>query len=150
MSQPTVSASPHLPRAYLDPIDNASDALAVVHLAMQTPMVPELIGFLLDPHNRGGSIVVVGDVPEHDHDAVCRMVELLSQAAPSSSSDEGAYGLVVASIRPDGWLVDGDADRWRLADGLARMNGVDLLEWFVVGRHGATCPRLLAGDPERW
>jgi hypothetical protein len=47
-------------------------------------------------------------------------------------------------------LVDGDADRCRLADGLARMNGVDLLEWFVVGRHGATCPRLLAGDPERW
>jgi hypothetical protein len=38
----------------------------------------------------------------------------------------------------------------QVADGLARLNGVDLLEWFVVGRHGATCPRLLAGDPERW
>jgi len=33
---------------------------------------------------------------------------------------------------------------------LAETHGIELLEWFVVGPHGAECPRELLGEPERW
>ena len=38
--------------------------------------------------------------------------------------------MIVASSRPDG--------------------GIELIEWFVLGRSGPQCPHELFGEPERW
>jgi hypothetical protein len=91
----------------------------------------------------------------------------------------GAASIVVASIRPslpidaltgtaaqppddgglghwqwggplDDGLVDADIDRWLEASDIAAENGVELLEWFVVGPSGVVCPRELLGEPARW
>jgi hypothetical protein len=36
------------------------------------------------------------------------------------------------------------------AGDLCRSGGIELLEWFVLGRSGPRCPRELFGEPDRW
>ena len=159
MSHPAMSKSSHIPRAYIDPIDNAADALAVIHLAMHQPLQSEVIAFLLDDDNRGGTIVSVTDVD--DDDAVSRVVDLMCHAtarsrdrAADGDGDAGdepiGFGLVVATVRPDGGIVTGDTYRWLEASSIAADLGIELIEWFVIGPDGPACPRALLGEPERW
>lgn len=156
-SQAAPSPSPYIPRAYVDPIDNAADALAVVHLAMRQPLQPEIIAFLLDDDSRGGTIVSVSDVD--DDDAVFRVVDLMCQALagararsaePDLEVEPAGFGLVVATVRPEGGVVTGDTYRWLEASSIAADHGVELVEWFVIGPDGPACPRALLGEPERW
>jgi hypothetical protein len=162
MSQPAFSLvapppSSHAPRAHIDPIDNAADALAVVHLALRHPLQPEIIAFVLDGDKRGSVIVSVTDVD--DDDAVFRVVDLMCQALagsrarsaePDREVEPTGFGLVVATVRPEGGVVTGDTYRWLEAGSIAADHGVELVEWFVIGPDGPACPRALLGEPERW
>lgn len=145
MSRSPLVPSPHVPRAYLDPVGSAAEALAVIHLAMRSPLVPELVAFMLDTDGRGGHIVAVSDVD--DDDAVLRVVDLMCRVA---ADHERLCSLVVASVRPHGGADGVDARRWRDADRLAADHGIELVEWFVISPDGAECPRELAGDESRW
>jgi hypothetical protein len=133
------------PRAHVDPVADAADALALLSLAMHHPMQPEVIAFLLDDAGRGGTIVVVTDAESPD--AVLGVVETMCMAAVASTD---LCRLVVASVRPTGATRPGDIDRWLEASAIAEVHGVDLVEWFVIGPAGPECPRDLIGDPERW
>jgi hypothetical protein len=133
------------PRAHVDRVADAADALALIALAMHDPMQPEVIAFLLDDTGRGGTIVVVTDAVALD--AVLAVVETMCLAA---AADQSLCRLVVASVRPQGATLPGDIDRWLEATDIADTHGVDLIEWYVIGPAGPECPRDLIGEPERW
>ncbi|MGD9996171.1 MAG: hypothetical protein AB7L17_18425 [Ilumatobacteraceae bacterium] len=143
MSRRHVTRRP--PRAHLDPVADATDALALFDFAMHQPMRPEVIAVLLDASGRGGTIVVVTDAD--DPDAVVAVVETMSLAA---QADDQLCRLVVATVRPCGATQQGDVDRWLEASAIADAHGVELIEWFVIGPAGPECPRDLLGEPERW
>ncbi|MBI5090689.1 MAG: hypothetical protein HZB15_18005 [Actinobacteria bacterium] len=133
------------PRAHLDPVLDAADALSLFDLAMHRPLRPEIIAILLDATGRGGTIVVVTEAD--DPDAVVSVVETMSLAA---QADPGLCRLVVATVKPGSATQPGDIDRWLEASAVADVHGVELVEWFVIGPAGPECPRDLLGEPERW
>ena len=133
------------PRAHVDRVVDAADALALITLAMHDPMRPEIIAFLLDDAGRGGTIVVATDATAPD--AVLAVVETMCMAA---AGDLALSRLVVASVRPHGATLPGDIDRWLEASQIADTHEIDLIEWYVIGPAGPECPRDLIGEPERW
>ena len=137
------------PRAGIDPVDSADAALAVIRLAVTRPMRSEVVVLVLDGDRRGRTIVIVDGTVEPD-----AVVEIVERLADSLVDAEGAAALVVASVRPGGGPLDGDADRWLEASEAAEQAGVELLEWFVIsddlGPPTAWCPRDLLAEPPRW
>jgi hypothetical protein len=137
-------SSHRTPRADVDPIRSELDALAVVSLAIRRPHAPETIVVLLDHDRRGITVAVITGTVEAD--AVLDVVECIC-AAGTGTGRLGA--IVVATVRPAGGMVLGDADRWVEACAIADDHGVELVEWFVVG-HDVDRPRELVGDGPRW
>lgn len=135
------SRSTHrVPRGGIDPIRCEADALAV--LALGAPYGHDIIGITLDAERCGRTIhVVTGTV---DPEALFRVIDLcLIDSMPD------AHGLVLASSRPGGGLEAADRHRWIEAAAQCDDAGVELVEWFVLGR-AITRPRELAGAPPRW
>lgn len=137
------------PRAGIDRLEGAAAALAVIGLALHHPLTAETIVLVLDAEHRGRTIVVVEgtDLP----DAVVDVCERLAVAASvgSSGGDDGG-ALVVATVRPAGGPLPGDDERWLEASDVTEHVGVELLEWFVIGPGGISCPRDLLAEPPRW
>jgi hypothetical protein len=134
-----------LPRAGVDPIDNADTAFIMISMAVHRPLRPETIVALLDDARCGLGVVVVSG--NHEHDAVVEVVECLLDPAAHGGR---VAALIVASVRPDqsGGDVD-DIDRWLEMSDLTEQAGSELLEWFVIGSE-VSCPRDLLGEPPRW
>jgi hypothetical protein len=141
-----------VPRARIDPIACADDALALIRGVLAVPARPETIVVILDDAHRGLGIVSVSDTTSAD--AVVDVVECLAQ--PDLFGGDAA-ALVVATARPlyalddavEGDTVGRDIDRWFEICDLAELVGLELVEWFVVGR-SISCPRDLVGVPPRW
>lgn len=132
------------PVAGVDPIHDAEAALAVVALAVQCPAVAETVVLLLDHERRGISIVVVSGTAHPDD-----VVEVVEHVAGSAAATGVVGALVVATVRPGGSVLADDADRWLELSGIAEEAGVEVVEWFVVGR-SIQCPRDLLGERPRW
>jgi hypothetical protein len=131
-----------VPRGGIDPIRSAEDALAV--LALAAPFGHDTIVILLDGNRCGTSVMVVtGTV---DHDALFGVIGVCIAAAP----DTPIEAMIVASSRPDGDVEPDDVHRWLEASDQCRASGLELVEWFVLGRTGPRRPRELFGEPERW
>jgi hypothetical protein len=134
-----------LPRAGIDPIDDADTAFITISMAVDRPLRHETIVVLLDDARCGLGVVVVSNT--RDLDAVVEVVECLL--------DPGAHGgrvgaMIVASVRPGHVRPhDGDIDRWLEISDLSEQAGVELVEWFVIGET-VSCPRDLLGEPPRW
>ena len=130
-----------------DPIDRHERALHAVVRAAHLPPRDETIVVFLDDARCGFAIVVVTDTVEPD--AVVEVVELLTSPAVHGGRVDA---VVVGSIRTrhDTRADAGDVDRWLEISDLAEGNGVDLLEWYVIGPDGASCPRDRLGEPPRW
>jgi hypothetical protein len=132
-----------VPRAGIDPICCADDALAV--LALGVPYGNDTIMVLLDAERRGSSILVVSDTV--DADALFRVIDVCvgaTRAVPEIAA------VIIASSRPGGDTHPGDVHRWLEASDQCRAGGLVLVEWFVLGRSGPRCPREMAGEPPRW
>jgi hypothetical protein len=138
MSRPY--SSHRTPRSGIDPIRSEADALAV--LALGAPYGHDIIGVGLDAERRGRTIHVVTGAT--DPEAIFRVIDLCL-ADPLAEVD----GLVLASSRPGGGLEDADRFRWIEASMQCDDAGVELVEWFVLGRV-ISLPRELTGDPPRW
>lgn len=132
-----------VPRAGIDPIRCADDALAV--LALGAPYGNDTIFILLDADHRGSSVLVVTDTV--DAAALFHVIDVCVAAArriPEVSA------VIIASSRPDGDAELDDVHRWVEASDHCRAGGLLLVEWFVLGRSGPRCPRELLGEPDRW
>lgn len=136
-----------LPRAGIDVIDDSATAFAMLSMSIHRPLRHETILLLLDQARRGRAIVVVADTVAAD--SAIEVVECITHA----NAGDGLAGIVVASVRPDDTgLPDVDAadiDRWMEMSDLSDAVGVELLEWFVIGR-SVRCPRDRLGEPPRW
>lgn len=133
-----------LPRAGIDTIDHTDIALATIAMAISRPLRSETILLLLDEARRGRAIVVVSGTTEPDQ--VIEVVECITQG----DGCEHIGAIVVASARPD--CVDehpGDVDRWLEMSEIASLVGIELLEWFVIGRT-ISCPRDRLVETPRW
>ncbi len=127
------------------PVRSAADALFLLGLAAQEPLAPATYTFFLDRDGVGGVITEVsgGAAP----DSVLHIVGIMASAAQNV---DHAELLVVATVRPDGSVLPGDADRWSAASEICSAHGITLVEWFVISPHGVASPRTLLGEPERW
>jgi len=121
----------HIPRATLDPIHGPLHALAVVTLALGRPLRRELIAIACDDRHLGRSLSrfpVEGDAVL---DAVDRMIGYCSLI-------DGAPNVVVGISEPDpARRIDRLADH-RSARVRCRRAGLDINEWVVVTRGGAS------------
>jgi hypothetical protein len=133
------------PRAGVDPIRDAATAMRVVELAMHHPPVAETVALLLDHERRGLGLVVVSGTFHGDD--VLEVAECLSAV---SVDVDRLGGLVLATVRPGGGAHADDGDRWLEMSDECDQAGMELVEWFLVGAHGVTCPRDLLGEPPRW
>ena len=140
-----------VPRGGIDPIQSAADALAV--LALGAPYGDDTIVILLDADRCGTSVMVVTDTIGPD--ALFRVIDCcigVSAQYSGAPKKPGAVfdAVILASSRPDGDAEPDDVHRWLEASDQCRAGGLKLVEWFVLGRSGPTCPRQLVGEPERW
>ena len=147
MPQPT--ARSRLPRSS-DPIRSATDAIAVISLAIHRPLEAETIAFFLDHTSRSNTITVISGTT--DPDSVLSVAECMSLAGARSPT---LCGVVLATVRPQTErnlpsTLPGDIDRWIEASDITESNGIELIEWFIVGPAGVDCPRELLGEPPRW
>ncbi len=145
MQPPT--AHRRLPRAGVDPIDDADSAFVTLSMAVHRPLRDETVVILLDDARCGVAIAVVTDTTSPD--AAIEVVECL--ADPCAHGGRVA-AMIVASVRPGGTdpaTAAGDIDRWLEMSELAEQAGVELLEWFVIGRD-VSCPRDDLGELPRW
>jgi hypothetical protein len=141
---PRSPTRPPLPIAG-EPIRSSFEALRVVSMAMCRPLEAETIAFFLDDCSCSNTITVVSGTTEPD--AIVAVAECVARAASRSPS---LCGVVLATVRPGGGLIPGDRDRWQLIDAVTESQGIELVEWFIVGPAGVDCPRGLSGEPERW
>ena len=132
-----------VPRGGIDPIRSADDALAV--LALGAPYGNDTIVILLDTDRCGCSVMVVTDTVEPD--ALFRVIDSCLEATRRHPVIDA---VILASSRPDGDTEIDDVHRWLEASDQCRAGGLELVEWFVLGRSGPRCPRQLFGEPERW
>lgn len=132
-----------VPRGGIDPIRSRDDALAV--LALGAPYGHDTVIVLLDTDRCGRSVMVVTDTI--DDDALFRVIDTCISA---TSMHPTIAGMILASSRPDGAAEPEDAHRWLEASDQCRAGGMELIEWFVLGRSGPQCPREFFGEPERW
>ncbi|MCU1503549.1 MAG: hypothetical protein JWM12_2903 [Ilumatobacteraceae bacterium] len=140
------SRTPHRPSAAVPtPILTNSDALELLDLVISRPPCEETIAFLLDDAGYGSTLFVVAgtDQPE-------QVLDVAEQFASAGRLSGIHQSLVLATVRPHGGVEPGDVDRWLDASEITEQHGVQLIEWFVFGAHGFTCPRDLLGEPERW
>lgn len=133
-----------VPRGGIDPIRSADDALAV--LALAAPFGHDTILILLDAERCGSSIMIVTDTV--DPDALFDVIDVCLAATAANGAPIAA--VIVASSRPDGDVEPDDVHRWLEAGDQCRSGGIELIEWFVLGRSGPQCPRELFGEPDRW
>ncbi len=143
-----------IPRARIDPIQDAATALRMIKLATTEPRRNETIVVLLDDARRGIGLYIVSGTD--DNQSVLEVIDCISASA--TRYDE-VDGVIIASVRtpstvdthdlaaPD--CEDADIDRWFEMSHIAEQAGLELVEWFVVGR-SVTCPRDLIGAAPRW
>ena len=141
---PRSPTRPALPKAG-EPIRTSLEALRVVSMAIRHPLEAETIAFFLDDCNCSNTITVISGTTEPD--SIVAVAECVALAASRSPS---LCGVVLATIRPAGGLLPGDLERWQLIDAITEAQGIELVEWFIVGSAGVDSPRGLLGEPDRW
>lgn len=139
-----VGSGPRLPIADIDRIDDERMALALIGALASTPRTHETLAILLDDERRGSKIVNIDGTV--DPDSVLHVADLVTEMV-HRVDDIGA--VIIASFRPGGSDELDDVERWLTIDEQLGVVGVELLEWFVIGR-SVSCPRSLFGDPVRW
>lgn len=138
------TATQQLPVAEVDRFDDPSTALTLIDALASNPVVHETIAILLDEDHRGSTVMNFDGTT--DNDSVLWVADAVTERAHRS---DGVGAVVIASFRPDGSDELDDVERWLTIDEQLGLVGIELVEWFVIGR-SISCPRALLGDPPRW
>ena len=134
-----------MPRAGIDHIRCAAHALAVINAQPPPPATTQITVLALDDKHRAVGLMTVADPP--DRDAVVTVASLVAGAHDRTRTARDA--VVLASFRPTDDAVLSDIDRWIECSDIFDDANIDLLEWFVIGRH-VTCPREFTPERARW
>jgi len=130
--------------AEVDRFEDPSIALALIDALASDPPVHETLAVLLDSDHRGTTIMNFDGTVEND--SVLWVADAVTERA-NRMDDVGA--VIIASVRPDGSDELDDVERWLTIDEQLGLVGIELVEWFVIGR-SVSCPRALLGDESRW
>ncbi len=141
---PRSTTRPTLPLAG-EPILSSVEALRVVSMAIHHPLEAETIAFFLDECGCSNTITIVSGTTEPD--SIISVAECMAVAASRSPS---LCGVVLASVRLGSGMLPGDIDRWMEVEAITESQGIELVEWFIVGPGVVECPRQLLGEPDRW
>lgn len=128
-----------------EPILSSIEALRVVSMAIHHPLQAETIAFFLDECSCSHTITIVSGTTEPD--SIISVAECMAIAASRSPS---LCGVVLATVRPDTGMLPGDIERWLEIDAITESQGIELVEWFIVGPGVVECPRDMLGEPDRW
>jgi len=140
-----VSSYGRVPRAHIDPIFSAADAMVVFAAQMMRPQRAETLVMFLDEAGRGSTLVTVTGT-----DDPFQIIEIAETMALSGSSSPNVSGLVLASVRPGSTVLPGDDELWLEASDVVEDIGLILVDWLIIGRGGTYSPRELLGMPSRW
>ncbi len=140
-----VSSHGRVPRANIDPILTVQDAMAVFDLAISHPLAAETIVMFLDREFRGSCLVTVTET-----DDPIQVVAIAEAMALSASHEPDITGIVLATVRPGGTMLDDDDDVWFEASDVVESAGLTLIDWLIIGRGGTTSPRQQLGLNSRW
>jgi hypothetical protein len=138
---------PFTQRRSTTPADTVSDPLAALLLIeafVTSPRRPEVVALLLDHERRGMTSLKVNDIG--DPESVLGVADSIIMRR---DQNERFGAVVLAPVRPSGSDELDDVERWLTLDETFASAGVELVEWFVLGR-SVSCPRALLGEPARW
>lgn len=125
-------------------ISDATAALELIGTVASRRPTHETIAVLLDHEHRGSTVINVDGT--FDNDSVLHVADLVTELAHRV---EQIGAVIIASFRPGGSDDLDDVERWMTIDEQLSLVGVELVEWFVIGR-SVSCPRSLLGDAARW
>ncbi len=139
------SSHSSMPRAGLDPIRSSIDVLQVFDLQMRRPLGFETLVMFIDHAGCGKSLVSVSGTTEPD--SILEVVDTMGMCVPDTA---GVTGMVVASVRPGGRILDSDDERWIEANESLDTLGLTLYDWIIIGRSGAISMCSELGLESRW
>ncbi|MEP1126589.1 MAG: hypothetical protein ABJH68_22110 [Ilumatobacter sp.] len=133
-----------LPVADVDAIDDPSLALTLIGELASDPPAHETLVILLDTERRGSTIMIIHGTVDNDS-----VLHVADHVIERGHRIDHIGAVIIASMRPGGSDELDDIDRWLTIDEQLGLVGIELVEWFVIGR-SVSCPRALLGDAPRW
>ena len=115
-----------VPRAHRDPITTATQALSVFSLAVTRPLRPETLVLMMSKDHRGIGLFALNSGND--------LGSLIDDIVGRCAAENLARAISIASVRPR-WQLHSDFDReWNTASGTCARAGIQLVNWFIVGR----------------
>lgn len=131
-----------VPRAHRDPINSATQALSVFSLAITRPLRSETVVLMMNRHHRGVGLFALNDGGD--------LRTLIDHIVGKCAAENTAHAVAIASVRPRGQSQVHYGSEWSTARNICQRAGLQLVEWFIVSRHGVHCPRIFLNQSEVW
>lgn len=131
-----------VPRAHRDPINSATQALSVFSLAITRPLRPETLVLMMSHDHRGVGLVALNNGRD--------LRFLIDHIVGRCAAENTARAIAIASVRPQLQSQLHCGIEWTKASDICQRAGVQLVDWFIVGRHGVHRPRIIAHEPDAW
>lgn len=131
-----------VPRAHRDPITSATQALSVFSLAITRPLRPETLVLMMNHDHRGIGLFALNNGGD--------LRSLIDHIVGRCAAEHLARAVAIASVRPQWQSQFHCGNEWTTARDICQRAEVQLIDWFVVGRHGVHCPRIFAHEPGEW
>lgn len=131
-----------VPRAHRDPITSATQALSVFSLAITRPLRPETLVLMLSKDHQGVGLFALNSGGN--------LHSLINHIIGRCAAEDSARAVAIASVRPQLHSQFHCTVEWTMASELCRRAGVQLVDWFIVGRHGVDRPRIITSEPDAW
>lgn len=131
-----------VPRAHRDPINSATQALSVFSLAISRPLRPETFVLMMDREHRGIGLFAFNNGGN--------LRSLIDHIIGSCVAENAARAIAIASVRPQFQPLPQWATEWTASREICQRAGVQLVDWFIVGRQGVHRPRIFADLNDEW
>jgi hypothetical protein len=131
-----------VPRAHRDPINSATQALSVFSLAITRPLRPETLVLMMSHDHRGVGLIALNNGGD--------LRSLIDHIVGKCAAENTARAVAIASVRPHLHSQFHSAIEWTKANEICQRAGVQLVDWFIIGRHGVNRPRIVAHEPDAW
>ena len=131
-----------VPRAHRDHITSATQALSVFSLAISRPLRPETLVLMMSHDHRGIGLIALNTGGD--------LRSLIDHIVGKCAAENSARAVAIASVRTKLQSQLHCSIEWTKASEICQRAGVQLVDWFVVGRHGVNRPRIIANELDVW
>ncbi len=131
-----------VPRAHRDHITSATQALSIFSLAIARPLRPETLVLMMSDDHRGIGLIAMNTGDD--------LRSLIDHIVGKCAAENSATAVAIASVRPQLQSQLHCAIEWTKASEICQRAGVQLVDWFIVGRSGVNRPRISANEPDAW